>query len=772
MAPRHSPGDPTLESGDPARGFAGTIGRTLRESTPWWPPQKEAPAGAPNVVVILLDDLGYSDFGCFGAEIRTPHIDALAAAGLRCSNYTTVPMCTPARAALLTGKNPHAVGCGWLTFNTPGYPGYQAGEISRDAPTLAELLRAAGYSTYAIGKWHNTADYHVSPAADRAAWPLQRGFDRFYGFIGGETHYFAPAQLVSDNTLVDTDAYPASYYCTDDFVDTAIRWLTAHASAAPDKPFFLYLPLNAPHAPLHAKPADLARYAGAYDAGWDATRAARIARQHALGLHQRDWPAAARSPGVPAWGDLEAGQRGLHARFMELYAAVVDNADQNVGRLVTCLKRLGRLDNTLLVITSDNGANGIGGVDGAVNNLSKRLVKSEDPRWVREMMDSGRLGSAQTWPAYPLGWTDVSSAPFRLYKTTTMNGGIRVPMVVHWPAGIVGAGAVRHQWVHVTDVVPTVLDVLGAPYPDRCNGFATRPLDGVSARPLLERADAPAARTRQHFELAGNRGYIEDSWKIVSLQPPGRPMDLDNWLLFDLAADATETCDLAATRPDRLAALVAAFDADAQANYVYPLDNRDVRRSLTVPPFLERELAQPRTFHPGAGTEALSLVAPLVADRDYRLECVFDYGEGDAGVVFALGDPLAGMALYVRDDALTFVYRGGQGGSVAAERLPLAHGENRFALVHHAQGARRGAGALWLNGSVAATLDLSPTTILGLGVGEGLDIGLDRRQHVTPAYGGSGVCAYTGTVAHVRIEPGPHPPDSYANRPERLAQRD
>jgi arylsulfatase len=768
----HDGADATRGDSDPRVRYRGTIGRTLRESVPWWPPVTRAPASAPNVVVILLDDLGFSDFVCYGAEIRTPHIDALAAGGVRFSNYTTVPMCTPARAALLTGKNPHAVGCGWLTFNLPGYPGYQAGEIARDAPTLAELLRASGYATYAIGKWHNTPDYKVMPSGDRASWPLARGFDRFYGFIGGETHYFAPAQVFTDNAIVDVDGYRDDYYCTDDYADTAIGWLKAHASATPDKPFFLYLPFNAPHAPLHAKDDDLARYAGLYDAGWDALREARVARQNAMGLHRRSWHLPARSPGVPAWSSLDADARRLHARFMALYAAVVDNVDQNVGRLVATLSALGKLDDTLIVVTSDNGANGIGGIDGAVNNLAKRLTGTEDPEWVRAMLDAGRLGSAESWPAYPLGWTDVSTAPFRLYKTTTMNGGIRVPMVAHWPRGIADHGAIRHQWVHVTDVVPTILDVLDMPYPEHMQGYRTRGLDGVSCLPLLRDATAASARSRQHYELAGNRGYIEDGWKIVSLQPPGKPMDLDNWMLFDLDADATETNDRAATHPDRLAALVAAFDADARANDVYPLDNRGVRRSLTVPPFLEATVDEPRTFYPGCGTAPLAVVAPLVADRDYRLECAFRHDEGDEGVIFALGDPIAGMALFAREGRVSFVYHGGRGAALVCDALPVRRGDNRFVLEHRAQGNRRGLGTLHVNGQAAATLDMSPTTILGLGVGEGLDVGMDRKLHVTPLYGRDGVCAYSGTIAYVRIEPGRQAHDSYANRPERLAQRE
>jgi len=484
--------------------FGGRIGRTLRDSEPWWPPRREPPAYAPDIVVLLLDDLGFSDVGCFGAEIATPAIDRLAARGLRFAHYTTVPMCTPARAALLTGRNPHAVGCGWLTFNDPGYPGYRAGEIALDAPTLPELLRTAGYATYMVGKWHNTAEHHVAPSADRSSWPLSRGFDRFYGFLGGETHYFAPAQLVEDNAFLDHDVYRDGYYASDDWTDKAIGWLKAHASASPGKPLFLYVAHNAPHAPLHAKAADLACYAGAYDAGWDAIRAQRFDRQCREGLFAHPPSLPGRSPGVPAWDDVDPHRRKLFARYMELYAAIVHNIDQNVARLVDGLERLGRLDNTLFVITSDNGANGIGGIDGAANNLSKRLTQFEDPQWVRELLERGRIGKSDSWPAYPLGWTDVSSTPFRLYKTTTMNGGIRVPLVVHWPSRIRDGGAVRQQWVHVTDVVPTVLDVLGITSP--------APLDGASFRAALERADAPVSRNAQHYELAGNRGYILDGW--------------------------------------------------------------------------------------------------------------------------------------------------------------------------------------------------------------------------------------------------------------------
>jgi arylsulfatase len=758
-----------MHTDDPAHGWQGHIGRTLADSTPWWPPRPAAPAGAPDIVVFLLDDLGFSDFGCFGAEIRTIAIDRMAKRGVRFANYTTVPMCTPARAALLTGKNPHAVGSGWLTFNDPGFPGYRAGEMTRDTPTLAEILKANGYSTYMVGKWHNTPDHATASSSDRSSWPLGRGFDRFYGFLGGETHYFAPSQLVEDNTLIDQDAYRDGYYCTDDWTDKAITMVKEHVTASPGKPYFLYVAHNAPHAPLHAKADDLARYRGAYDAGWDRVREARLARQVDEGIFARAPALAPHSPGVPRWDDVDPARRDLMARYMELYAAIVDNIDQNVGRLIDTLEALGRLDNTLVLITSDNGANGIGGPDGAANNLSKRLTQSEDPAWVKAFFEAGDLGGPTSWPTYPLGWTDVSVAPYRMYKTTTMNGGIRVPLVMQWPARWKEGGRVAQDWVHVTDLAPTILDLVGIAPPAEHAGFRTRPHDGRSFKDTLDRG-SPSKRNAQHFELFGNRGYIADGWKIVSLQPPGKAIDLDNWMLFDLASDPTETRDLAREHPERLAQLVAAFDRDAFANYAYPLDNRGVHRSLTVPPYLEHTLDEPRTFHPGTGTAPVAMVAPMVADRSFRLACAFEWQPGAHGVIFALGDPIFGFALYARDGGVHFHYHGAPGRGVDARDLPVTAGRNEFVLACTATGARKASGVLRLGGREVATLDLTPTIILGLSAGEGLDVGCDRRLHVAD-YGGDGACRYTGDVHFVRIEPGPQAPDSYANRPERLSQR-
>ena len=758
---------------NPAEGYQGTVGKTLKDSKPWWREPTRGPQGAPNVVVILLDDLGFSDFGCFGGEIATPHIDALAGAGLRFTGYTTVPMCTPARAALLTGKNPHAVGCGWLTHNNPGYPGYQAGEMSPDAPTMPELLRGLGYSTYGVGKWHNTADYHIGSGSDRQAWPLQRGFDRFYGFLGSETHFFSPHHLIDGNEFLSIDAYAPDYYATRDWTDRSIQYLRGHQSSTPDKPFFLYLAHNAPHVPLQAPAEAIARYAGVYDQGWDRQRELRFARQRAMGLIGPDWRLSQANPGVPRWDDVPVEKRPLMAHYMQVYAAMVELVDQEVGRLVAELKALGVYDNTLIVLTSDNGANSIGGPEGTVNTMEKRVARATEAEMAQkaqQAFEQGVVGGSDTFVAYPVGWANCSNTPFRFYKRTPMNGGIRVPFILSHPKRVKDAGAVRTQWIHVTDTLPTVLEMIGASYPQSFNGHATRGLDGSSYLNTLTQAQAPAQRTRQHFELEGNRGMIMFPWKVVSLQPMSKVIDLNNWLLFNLETDPTECDNLALSHPDILQQLIAEFELDAESNQVYPLDNRDLRKTLAVPPFLEKKFSAPLHFYPGVETIPLQNFAPLMSDRDYCLEAHFNWQSGVEGVIVSIGDNMGGVCLFVQADHVVAAFVGTRGAERQC-RMRLTLGVQHLRLEHSARGQREGVGQLVLNGVMATeTLTMTPT-FLRL-VGEGIDVGLDRRRKVSADCEGRGVYRYGGHIDRVTLTPGPQAPDSFANVPEAIAQWD
>jgi arylsulfatase A-like enzyme len=747
--------------------YSGVIGRTLADSQPYWrTPPRPAP-GSPNIVVILLDDMGFSDLGCFGGDINTPNIDSLAAGGLRFTGYTTVPMCTPARAALLTGKNPHSVGCGWLSQNDSGYPGY-GGEISLDAPTMAELLRATGYTTLALGKWHNTYDRNNLPGGDTSSWPIQRGFDQFYGFIGAETSYFQPDNMMEGNHPARVVRYPPGYFAPDDYTNRGIEWLAHHITSSPGKPFFLYLAYQTPHGPLHAKPADLVRYRGRFNAGWDAMRRSRYERQRAAGLIEPNAGFAPRNPGVPEWAGLGVAERALYARYMEVYAALLDNADQNIGRVVDFLRESDQLDNTLILLTSDNGANAVAGPTGVMNLIGRRVGVADDMAINLRLLDENRVGDEDTYICYPTGWTQLSNSPYRYFKRTPMAGGIRVPLVVHWPARIADKGTLRRQWVHVTDILPTVMEFTGATLPAKFKGCATRALDGQSFASIFEDANIPARRDRQYYELQGNRAYISAGWKIVSLQTPEEAIKLENWMLFDLVNDPAEINDLAKTHPELLQRLVEEFDSEAGSNYVYPIDTRDERRNYHVPPHEVERMLAPRDFYRVGQSIPSLVVSPLVCDRNYVLKARFEWCSGNDGIIFALGDRFCGLVLYAERGALHFVYQWWERPTVL-EPLELRPGWQEFELHYYASGMRRGQADVVLNGELRLRkVDLSPTMLRIPTCG--MSIGISRRLSVSELYAHRDEFQYGGHIDRVRIEPGALAPGSILEPSEEVVQ--
>ncbi|MCU1373310.1 MAG: Arylsulfatase, partial [Actinomycetia bacterium] len=452
-------------------GFEGRVERLASESEPWWPAPTRPPEGAPNVVLVLLDDMGFSDIGPFGAEIPTPTLDRLAAGGLRYSNYHTTPLCSPARAAIQTGLNPHKAGFASVANFDPGFPGWTM-EISPDVRTLPEVLRASGYATFAVGKWHLTRDATMHDGAARSSWPLQRGYDRFYGILEGLTNLHHPHRLVSDNSPVDVDEYPEGYYFTDDITDRAITYLKALRAHDATKPFFLYLAHGAVHGPLHAKADDIARHRGRYADGWDALREARFARQVELGLFPAGTPLSPRNHehghDVGPWAELAADEQALFARYQEVYAAMVDNVDQNLARLLGTIELLGDLDNTIVIFTSDNGGTEEGGERGSRSYFKQFGGGPNRAGWELDVpRDPDLIGGPQTLVHYPRGWGMASNTPFRLSNASTPAGGVRVPFVVSWPAGIPASerGAIRHQYQYVNDLLPTILEAAGVADP-------------------------------------------------------------------------------------------------------------------------------------------------------------------------------------------------------------------------------------------------------------------------------------------------------------------
>lgn len=735
-------------------GHPGKIGLTREDSTPHWDPPHRAKPGSPNIVVVFMDDLGWSDVGCYGSEIATPNIDALAKRGLRFNHYTTHPICSPARAALLTGMNAHSVATGWLANNNPGFPGY-SGEIPLDAPTIAETLRAGGYATAMVGKWHNSPN-GVNP---NSSWPTSRGFDRFYGFLEGETGYFFPARILYNNIVAPIDEYPEGYYATDDWMDKAIGFVTEIRNSDATRPFFLYVANNAVHGPLQAKESDLAKYRGKYDAGWDVIRAARFERQKQLGIVPPDAKLSDRDPEVAAWNALPADQKHLFVRHMEAYAAILDCADQNIGRLVAHLERLGELDNTIIVFSADNGGTASAGPTGMVNfnrrfaGLPNRPVEDDVPL-------ADLVGTPEVPALYPMGWGQVSNTPFPSYKTYTGGGGRRVACIVSWPAQLADKGAVRTEFAHVTDVMPTLLDLAGVAPLDASHGKPARTMHGRSLAGILRNATARSLRQEQYYECWANRAFYRDGWIAVSLQRKGQPIDFDNWTLHQHSEDFSESVDIARQHPAKLKELVEAFDEAAWANMVYPLDGRSPTQKFNeLPPHMRPPASARRRFLPGGQSVHRALIVPLIADRCFTISVALKQKAGDQGVLFAIGDITGGMVVYIEDGRLNIVYNGfGEHHTLKGPAVPP--GERRVQLEYEALGKRRGRGRLVVDsGEAGAWSDLSPTLLNG--IHEGLDIGLDRRGPVSwDLKRRHGAFRYAGIIHELIIESGAFAPDS------------
>ncbi|MDI2127460.1 arylsulfatase [Yinghuangia seranimata] len=745
---------------DPYAGFPGRVGRTFAESAPAWPERPKARAGAPNVVVVLIDDMGYSDTGPFGSEIPTPALDALAARGVRLTNYHTMPLCSPARAALLTGLNPHRVGYSFVANADPGFPGY-AMEIADDIPTLPQLLHDAGYATFAVGKWHLVRDSASNAADDRRNWPLQKGFDRYYGVLEGLTSLFHPHQLVRDNSPLDIDELPSDYYYTDDITDEAIGMITSLRAHDADKPFFLYVAHNAVHGPLQAKAADIERHSGRYDDGWDALRDTRFAKQLDDGLFpdgtrlpQRNFE---RGHEVGAWDDVPEDARARYARYMEVYAAMVDNIDQNLGRLTAVLDELGELDNTIIVFTSDNGGTGEGGAEGT-RAYFKRFVHHPGlpEEWNGDVdRDLDLIGGPRSLVHYPRGWGMASNTPFRLYKGQTYAGGVRVPFVLSWPAGLSrgdGDGGVRPQYQYVTDVLPTLLELAGVERPDERRGAPTQELDGASFTGVLTDPSAVSAHTEQYSEMTGNRSFYKHPYKLVTQHRFGAEYSDEEWALYDIEADPTETDDLAADRPDTVKELAAAWEAAAWRNGVFPLTDASGHLVLRGPD--EAALREPVRILAGTPELERYRSAKLVSFRDFEAAIeIGRHGADDAGVLLSHGDQGGGYSVYVEDGHLWFAYNE-YGELHEVDAGELAPGPHLVVLRAQTRPRFRWDFVVSVDGEDTAWLE-GVHLLIGMAPLQGVSVGVDRKSPVSwPVYERHGAFRYSGALRAVTYTPG------------------
>ncbi|MBW2085581.1 MAG: arylsulfatase [Deltaproteobacteria bacterium] len=710
--------------------FGGVIGRTYKESKSFWPEPVTAPEGSPNVVFIILDDVGFSQIGCYGSEIETPNMDRLAGNGLLFNNFHTTALCSPTRACLLTGRNHHSVGTGIVTGLATGYPGYN-GRMPREAATIAQVLKENGYNTFATGKWHNTPNEELSAAGPYDHWPLGMGFERFYGFLAGETNQWSP-ELVYDNHRIETPDRPG-YHVSEDIVDKSMEFILDQKQAEPDKPVFLWMAFGAGHAPHHAPKEYIEKYKGKFDKGWDKVREEVLIRQKEMGVVPQDTELAPSNPRVRPWDKLSDDERKLFARMQEVFAGFLDHTDYQIGRFVAFLEKIGELDNTLIMLISDNGASREGGPYGTVNEIRFFNRVKESLEANLEMIDE--LGGPLTYNHYPRGWAQAGNSPLKRFKQNTHGGGIRDPLIVHWPKGIKHKGQVRQQYHHVIDLVPTVYEIIGINPPHEFNGIPQKPIEGISMAYTFNDGDAPTRKEVQYYEMFGHRGLWHNGWKAVTYHEWGSDgnFDDDRWELYHIDEDFSECHDLAELYPEKLAEMVDLWWREAEKYQVLPLDDRTNERFHIDKPPRDKD-RKAFTYYPDTAKTPGS-AAPPIRNRSHYIQAEVDIPEeGAEGVLMAHGGRFAGYALYIKDNRLVYDHNYlGIEHYIVSSDTEVPTGPSILGYQFEKTGEHQGVGRLFINGAKVGEGTIARTIPVSYGP-EGLDIGRDSLTPVSEDY--------------------------------------
>jgi arylsulfatase A-like enzyme len=756
----------TYHEGEP---FPGHIGRTWDISEPAFPVPREAPAGAPNILYIVLDDVGFGWADTFGGLVETPNMTRLAKQGLGYVNHHTTALCSPTRACLLTGRNHHSVGMANITELATGYPGYN-GRQPQNKAGIGAMLHEHGYASFALGKWHNTASEETGSAGPYDRWPTGPlfGFDRFYGFFGGDSNQWYP-KLYLDREPVDQPRLPEhGYHLSEDLTDKAISFISNHESVAPDQPWLCYFAFGACHAPHHVAPEWSDRYKGKFDMGWDKYRETVIERQKKLGTVAKNTELSPMLEGVQKWDALSSDEQRLFARMAEVYAGFLSHADAQIGRLVDFLEKTGDLDNTLIfVFVGDNGSSGEGTLNGLFNEMSLAAAVPEDPKETLAKID--QLGLPGSYNHYPVGWALAGNTPYKLCKQYTHFGGTRNPLIVHWPKGIKAKGELRTQFHHVIDIVPTILAAVGVELPATINSVHQEPLEGVPMNYSFDDAAAPTNHPTQYFEMLGNRAIVDGKWKAVTYH--GRKpweneaawgFDEDHWELYDLEKDPGEAHDLMAERDasnlespaaKKLIELVGLWWAEAGRYGVLPLDDRFAQRGLG-----RAGLAADRTqfrFFPGA-VRIPEHVAPDTKNRSWSVEAEVDIPpDGASGPIVVMGGDTAGWSLYVKDLKPAFCH------NLAAQQLtyirgakPLPAGRHKVRFEFEKTGKEPfgagGVGRLFVDGQKVGEGAIPRTAAFGYSLDETFDVGCDKGAPVTDEY--PPLASFTGTIVQIDVD--------------------
>jgi arylsulfatase len=741
--------------------YTGKVGRTVEESDPpQFPQPVRPPKGAPNVVFILIDDAGYGQFGSFGGQVATPALDRVAAEGLRYTRFHTTALCSPTRAALLTGRNHHSTGNGVITEAATGYEGY-TGIIGKEVGTIAEVLRQHGYATAWFGKNHNTPDWETSQAGPFDRWPSGLGFDYFYGFMGGDVDQWQPT-LYENHELVPRSSDP-KYILTTDLVDHAIGWLRRTRSIAADKPFFLYMSTGATHAPHHVSPEYVAEYRGQFDMGWDLYREQTFARQKKLGVVPANAELTKRPAELPSWDSLSADQKRLFARMMEVFAAFTDQTDYEMGRLLDVVRQLPDADNTLVFYqVGDNGASAEGGLVGLMNENS--FFNNVPESLEENLAHIDELGGPKHFNHFPAGWAWAMNTPFQWTKQIASHlGGVRNPLAVSWPARIKDRGGVRPQFHHVIDVAPTVYEATGIEPPSVLNGAPQKPIEGVSMSYSFDSASAPGRRRTQYFEMFINRALYHDGWwaaSRVGIPWEGSPVAVDpdtaKWELYNLEEDFSQSHDLADQNPEKLRELQELWWSEAARYDVLPLDGRKTPR-LSAELQGRPTLTGKRTsfsYYPGV-LALPSGSAPAVLNKSFSITADVEVRDAASeGAILSLGGSDGGYGVYVRDGRPVFVgnfLNRSLTRVTSSATLPAGPAKIRAEFAYDGGGLGKGGTlSLFVNGEKVGEGRMEQTQAITLGLGGTLDVGEDTGSAVDEAY--TPPFRFNGTIKQVTVD--------------------
>lgn len=717
--------------------FKGKIGKSYETSQEWWPPQVKPKAGSPNVLIILLDDVGFAHLGAYGGLSKTPNIDQLAAGGLRYNNFRTTSLCSPSRAALMAGRNPHRVGLGSHALTAMGFPGYN-GFPPESAKSVAKSFQKAGYVTYALGKWDHTPLYEVTPTGPFDRWANGEGFSHFYGFMAADADNY--------RTLLYNDHWPTEdwigkpgYHLTTALADRAIENITANVSAAPDRPFMMFWAPSAMHSPHQVSQKYIDMYRGKFDKGWDVARTEIFQKQLAAGIIPKGTQLSPRTPEIPVWDTLKADEKKMFAKQMEVFAGMMTQTDEQVGRIIATLKRTGQFDNTLIVLTSDNGASAEGGLTGTHNEMI--MANGIQTTLAENMKHYKDWGGRDTYGHYHAGWAMAGNTPFKYFKQTVHNGGIADPLIVSWPKGIQGKGEIRNQYAFITDIAPTILEATGTPFLTEVDGHKQIKMDGISLKYSFNNASAPAQRTEQPYEMFGNRAIYKDGWKAVSLHANRMPwvvagtfpFDKDEWELYNLNEDFSESKNVAKANPAKLNELIQRWDQLAEAGNMYPLYDDLMARIAKQQDRLFGNQKVFTYYAPGAVRLGEKTSAP-VKGRSHTIETSLNLTGKEEGVIVACGGLTGGYTLYIKGGRLHYDYNAynEQLYTITSGTLPRGKVDLKFDFV--STGLAKGIGSLYVNGKKVGEANFPKMHLSTFSLSETFDVGVDYGSAVSKNY--------------------------------------